>query len=77
MSTNVSALPNEDPGKATEEEKDVPEPEDEVDLVYDDVEAEDAESVESRLPAACPVLVVGAARHPGEGLAHRVPGQRG
>ena len=75
MSTNVSALPNEDPGQATEEEEDVPEPEDEVDLVDDDVEAEDAESVESRLPAACPVLVVGAARHPGERLAHRIPGE--
>ena len=60
--------PDDDPGEATEDEEDVPEPEDEVDLVYDDVEAEDTEGVESSLPSPRAVLVVGAAGHSGEGL---------
>ena len=67
-------LPYDEPSEAAEDEDDVPEPEDEVDLVDDDVEAEDAEGVERGLTPPGPVLVVGAARHAGEGLAHRVPG---
>ena len=66
--------PDDDPGDPADDEEDVPEPDDEVHLVDDDVQAEDAEGVESGLPPPGPVLVVGAARHPGEGLAHRVPG---
>ena len=65
--------PDDDPGEATEDEEDVPEPEDEVDLVYDDVEAEDTEGIESSLPAPGAVLVVSAAGHAREGLAHGVP----
>ena len=65
--------PDDDPGEATEDEEEVPEPEDEVDLVYDDVEAEDAESVERRLSASGTELVVSTARHTRKGLAHRVP----
>ena len=65
--------PDDDPGEATEDEEEVPEPEDEVDLVYDDVEAEDTEGIESGLPAPGAVLIVSTAGHAGEGLTHGVP----
>ena len=65
--------PDDEPGEATEDEEDVPEPKDEVDLVYDDVEAEDTEGIESGLPASGAVLIVSTAGHAGEGLTHGVP----
>ena len=65
--------PDDEPSEATEDEEDVPEPEDEVDLVNDDVEAEDTERIQSSLPAPGAKQVVSAARHAREGLAHRVP----
>ena len=55
--------PEDEPGEAADDEEDVPEPEDEVHLVDDDVEAEDAEGVERHLPPPGAVLVVGAARN--------------
>ena len=42
-------------------------------LVYDDVEAEDTEGIESGLPATGAVLIVSTAGHAGEGLTHGVP----
>ena len=65
--------PEDEPGEAADDEEDVPEPEDEVDLVNDDVEAEDTERIQSGLPAPGAEQVVSAAGHAREGLAHGVP----
>ena len=55
--------PDDDPGDPADDEEDVPEPDDEVHLVYDDVQAEDTEGIEARLFAPRAVLIVSAARH--------------
>ena len=41
-----SKQPDDDPGNAADDEEDVPVPQDEVDLVHDDVQAKDAECVQ-------------------------------
>ena len=53
--------PDDDPGDPADDEEDVPEPDYEVHLVYDDVQAEDAEGVEAGLFAPRSILIVGAA----------------
>ena len=55
--------PDDDPGDPADNEEDVPEPDDEVHLVDDDVQAQDAEGIEPRLFAPRAVLIVGAARN--------------
>ena len=55
--------PDDDPGDPADDEEDVPEPDYEVHLVYDDVQAQDAEGVEPRLFAPRAVLIVSAARN--------------
>ena len=55
--------PDDDPGDPADNEENVPEPDDEVHLVDDDVQAQDAEGVEPRLFAPRAVLIVGAARN--------------
>ena len=67
-------LPDQQSDGAAEDEEDVPEPEDEVDLVNDDVEAQDAESVEFALFAPRSILIIRTAGHSGERFTHWIAG---
>lgn len=72
--------------EAKGDEESIPDPKDEIDLVDDDIEGEDAEGIQLTLAPRRPVLIVVAAGHlgpkqsdiqyvllyPREGLAHRV-----
>lgn len=46
MNIYRSKKPDDDPRNTADDEEDVPVPQDEVDLVHDDVQAEDAEGVQ-------------------------------
>jgi len=60
------------PNEAEGDEDCIPGPEDEIDLVDDDIEGKDAEGIQLALAPRRPVLIVVAAGHPREGLAHGV-----
>ena len=53
-------------------EDDKPEPEEDVDLLVEDVHAEDAEGVQGHERPGAAILVEGALGHPGEDLRHGV-----
>ena len=55
--------PDDDPGYATDDEEDVPVPQDEVHLVHDDIQSEDTEGVQRHLTPPRAVLVIRAARN--------------
>ena len=55
------------PHDAEGDEDGIPGPEDEIDLVYDDIEGKDAEGIQLALPPRRPVLIVVAAGHLGGG----------
>ena len=52
------SLPLNKSDKTKDNEEDIPEPDDEVDFINDDIESEDAESIESILMPSRAILVV-------------------